>query len=101
MRSRVLGTSVLVAVLAVGANSIASARQWAVVYLAEPTLIGSTIVQGPVLITHDNAKMARGQPCTTVHLFEPAKGPAEEITSFHCIRTPRKIVEKFTIRTST
>ena len=44
-------------------------RQWAVVYLQEPTLIGSTIVQGPVLFTHDDARMARGEPCTTVQLF--------------------------------
>jgi simple sugar transport system permease protein len=41
---------------------------------------------GPVLFTHDMTKMARGEPCTTVYIFEPAtKGPAEEITSFHCI----------------
>jgi hypothetical protein len=41
-------------------------RQSAIVYLKEPTLIGVTIVQGPVLFVHDNAKMARGEPCTSV-----------------------------------
>ena len=74
-------------------------RQWAVVYLSEPTLIGSTIVQGPVLFTHDDAKMARGERCTTVQLVEPGKGPIEEIAAFHCIPVRRGIVHKFTLRT--
>ena len=105
MRSRILaGAFLLVVVLAAGAvatsgDRVAPARQWAVVYLGEPTLVGSTIVQGPVLFTHDDTKMARGEPCTTVQLFEPATGPAEEIAAFHCIPTARRVVAKFTIRT--
>ena len=105
MRSRILAAAfVLVVVLGGGAvatsgDRVAPARQWAMVYLAEPTLVGSTIVQGPVLFTHDDTKMSRGEPCTTVHLFEPSKGPVEEIAAFHCISTPRRVVGKFTIRT--
>jgi len=104
MRSRILvGTLVFVGVFAGAVATIggvnAPSRQSAIVYLTEPTLIGSTIVQGPVVFTHDDAKMARGEPCTTVHLLEPAKGPAEEIASFHCIPTPRKVVQKFTVTT--
>lgn len=89
----------IVGPVAPGNSGVAASHQWAIAYLAEPTLIGSTIVQGPVLFTHDDAKMARGGPCTTVYLFEPASGPAEAIASFHCIPTRRKAVEKFTIRT--
>ena len=105
MRSRILaGAFLLVAVLAAGTaatsgDRVGQARQWAIVYLAEPTLVGTTIVQGPVLFTHDETKMARGEPCTTVHLLEPAKGPVEEIAAFHCIPTPRSVAGKFTIRT--
>ena len=105
MRSKILvGTLLLAGVLAVGTvvtnGYVGSpARQSAITYLTEPTLIGSTIVQGPVVFTHDNAKMARGEPCTTVYLLEPTKGPGEEIASFHCIPTPRKVVHKFTITT--
>jgi hypothetical protein len=105
MRPRILvGTLLLVGVFATGTvamsgDAVARWRQSAIVYLTEPTLIGSTIVEGPVLFTHDNAKMARGEPCTTVYLFEPRKGPAEEIASFHCIPTPRKVAHKFTITT--
>jgi hypothetical protein len=105
MRSRILvGTLFLLGVLAVGTIATSGdgrglMRQSAVVYLTEPTLIGSTIVEGPVLFTHDNTKMARGEPCTTVYLLASAKRPAEEVASFHCIPTPRKIAHKFTIRT--
>ena len=77
----------------------AAVRQWAVVYLQEPTLIGSTIVQGPVIFTHDEGKMARGEPCTTVQLFEPGLGPAEPIASFHCTPIRRPPVSIFTHRT--
>lgn len=104
MRSRILiatllfvGGFAVAAATSGGAN--APSRQSAIVYLTEPTLIGSTIVEGPVVFTHDEAKMARGGPCTTVNLLEPAKGPAEEIASFHCIPTRRKVVHKFTITT--
>jgi hypothetical protein len=74
-------------------------RQWAVVYLTQPTLIGSTIVQGPVLFTHDAAKMARGEPCTSVRLIKPGTGPIEEIASFHCIPRPGNKTTHFTLTT--
>jgi hypothetical protein len=69
------------------------------VYLSEPTLIGSTIVQGPVLFVHDEAKMMRGEPCTSVRLFEPGNGPLEEIAAFRCVPVSRKAVTRFTITT--
>ena len=105
MRSRILvGTLFLVGMLAAGTvatsgDGTAPSRQSATVYLTEPTLIGSIIVEGPVLFTHDNAKMTRGEPCTTVYLLEPTKGPTEEVASFHCIPTARQVVHKFTITT--
>jgi hypothetical protein len=105
MRSKTLvGTSLLVGLVAVGpvvaSGDLGSpVRQSAIVFLTEPTLVGSTIVQGPVVFIHDNTKMARGEPCTTVRLFEPGKRPAEDIASFHCIPTPRQVVHKFTVTT--
>jgi len=85
--------------LASGGSRNRPVRQWAIAYLAQPTLVGNTIVQGPVLFTHDDARMARGEPCTTVQLFEPGAGPLEEVAAFHCIPTPRPTVTTFTIRT--
>jgi hypothetical protein len=99
-----IGTTLLVGVLGSGTvatsgDGVAPVRQRATTYLNEPTLIGSTIVQGPVIFTHDNAKMARGEPCTTVYAFDPAKGRDDEIASFHCIPTARKVVHTFTVTT--
>ena len=105
MRARTLiGVALLVAGLgsatqAAGDHRHGAARQWAVVYLAEPTLIGSTLVQGPVLFTHDADKMARGEPCTSVQLFEPRSGPLEEIASFHCIPRPGTVSTRFIVTT--
>ena len=36
------------------------------------------------MFVHDDEKMARGEPCTSVHRFEPGKGLGEEIVAFHC-----------------
>jgi hypothetical protein len=105
MRSKALvGTSFIVGVLAVGTvvtsgDTGSPVRQSAIVYLTEPTLIGSTIAQGPVVFVHDTTKMARGEPCTTVRLFEPGKKTPEVIALFHCIPTPRPIVHTFTVTT--
>ena len=41
-------------------------------------------VSGPVVFIHDDAKMAQGQPCTSVHRYEAGKGVGEEIVAFHC-----------------
>jgi hypothetical protein len=102
MRSRfavgLLLMTVVFATAALASGDRAS-RQWAAVYLSEPTLIGSTIVQGPVLFVHDDAKMARGEPCTTVQLFNPGEGPSETIASFHCIPRQTKAPPTFRIQT--
>jgi hypothetical protein len=103
MRIRIVSIFWLLAgLLGVGlttGDANAAARRWAVVYLDEPMLIGSTIVQGPVVFIHDDVEMAHGEPCTTVRLFDPGKGPIEEIASFHCLPVPRGAVRKFTLRT--
>ena len=94
-----LGIVLVVGTVTTNGDGGPPARQSAMVYLNEPTMIGSTIVQGPVVFAHDNTKMARGEPCTTVYLFEPGKGRAEAIASFHCIPKRRPAVYKFTITT--
>jgi len=102
MRSQILvGAFVVAAVLAVGTtgDGAVPVRQTAVVTLQQPTLIGATIVEGSVLFVHDADKMARGEPCTTIRLFDPEKGPAEELVSFHCIPKARRVVSQFTMTT--
>ena len=87
------------AVAATASGDGSRQRQWAAVYLDQATLIGATIVQGPVVFIHDDARMARGEPCTSVRLLEPGTGPGEEIAAFHCIPVRRAAVNRFTLRT--
>lgn len=105
MRSQILkgvflGAAFITAsALTTGDAVSAASRQSAVVWLKEPTLIVSTIVQGPVVFTHDEGKMVNGEACTTVYLWEAGKTRGEEVASFHCIPTARKAVSTFTFRT--
>lgn len=90
MRSRILvGAFLLVGILAAGSVAMtrvdaAPAVRWAAINLAEPTLIAGSFVYGPILVEHDDARMARGEPCTVIYRFQPGKGLGKEITSFHC-----------------
>ena len=104
MRPRVIAGAVLVVgVLGAATVAIGGApsfgHQEAVTYLTEPTLIGSTMVQGPVRFVHDDRRMARGEPCTSVYVVEPGKGRGEEIASFHCVPRERTSVGRFTVKT--
>lgn len=64
--------------------SITSTKQWSIVNISDPMLVNRSFVSGPVLIVHDDQKMARGEPCTTFYRFEPGVGPKEALVSFHC-----------------
>jgi len=103
MRSRTrVGAFLVVALVAVAGTIRGDAspvRQSAAVWLKEPTLIVSTIVEGPVLFVHDADKMRRGEPCTTVYLWLPDKGKDEEVASFHCVPTHRAATGRFIVRT--
>ena len=91
MRSRIIvGSLVACAALTLAAAARSSANpavKWAAINLIDGTLIAGHFVSGPVVFVHDDAKMQRGQPCTSVHRFEPGKGIGEELVAFHC--TPR------------
>jgi hypothetical protein len=92
MRSRILfGALLLAGVMPLGplttGGEATTPPKWAAVTLQEPTFIAGVIAYGPVLVEHDDARMARGEPCTAVYRFVAGKGPGEKIASFHC--TPR------------
>ena len=103
MRSRIIAGSlvVLASVVLLTPRTIAApAVKWAAIDLTDTTWIAGAFVSGPVVFVHDDSKMARGEPCTSVHRFEPGKGMGEEIVAFHC--TPRwgKAPSTFTKSTS-
>src|SRR5262249_43070305 len=61
-----------------------ASRQTTIVNFMDTLLVGRTLVTGPVLMVHDDAKMARGEPCTTIYRFDHNAGPKEALVSFHC-----------------
>lgn len=101
MRFRILVGATMLVGLAVGtvANTgdVTPTRQWAIVDIMQPTRIASSVVMGPVLFVHDNAKMAKGLPCTSVYRFVPGRGPQEEIVAFHCKPNRHPVQETFTM----
>ena len=64
------------------------------------TKVASEILMGPYLVVHDEAKMERGEPCTSIYPLETPTGGEEAVVSFHCIPHPRPVVGKFTFATS-
>ncbi len=107
MRGRIVAAVFLLAALA-GAGAVAARgtsyvgldRQWTIANFQDPVLVKDRFVMGPVLIVHDTAKMARGEACTTFYRFDPARGPREEIVSFHCQPREAKTVAMTTFTTA-
>ena len=90
MKARFLVLSLLI-VGTIGVGAVASRGQGvvgqpssAIVNFSDPVRVLDRIVMGPVLIVHDDQKMERGEACTTFYRFDPARGPQEELISFHC-----------------
>jgi hypothetical protein len=88
MRSRIIaGSLVVFTALTIGVASRSGADpvvKWAAINLTDTLLVAGTFVSGPVVFIHDDARMAQGQPCTSVHRYEAGKGVGEELVAFHC-----------------
>ena len=106
MRSRIfVGSLLLLGVLAVGTiatsgDGVAPPRQWAITQFDRPVLVNNQLLMGSYLIAHDEAKMARGEACTSFYRFDAAKGPQEEVVSFHCIPIKRTVADTLTLTRS-
>ena len=104
MRSRLIGGSLLVLatlILLTPRMIAAPAVKWAAVNLKTTTVIAGTFVSGPVVFVHDDARMARGEPCTSVHRYSTDKGVGEELVAFHCKPRWGKAPKTFTQNTMT
>ncbi|MGE5242696.1 MAG: hypothetical protein ACM3SQ_00525 [Betaproteobacteria bacterium] len=103
MRTRVLvGVFLLVASLGAGTlatsgDGVAPLKQWALVNFVEPTRVGSDILSGTYLIVHDDIKMERGEPCTTIYRWDPVRGPREAVVSFRCHPALRNVAGRLTL----
>ena len=102
MRSRIIvGSLLLLGVLTAGTiatsgDGVSPPRQWAIATFGDPVMVTDQILMGSYLVVHDDAKMERGEPCTTFYRFDPAKGPQEEVVSFHCTPINRKLATTLT-----
>jgi hypothetical protein len=103
MRSRILvGALLMVGMLAASALATAGdgfgpSTRTARVNFVNPVRINGAYVMGKCLIVHDDSKMARGEPCTTIYRFDARKGAQQEIVSFHCQPKTRAAVDANTL----
>jgi hypothetical protein len=97
---RVVAILVVAAALAPGTLAITRDRmpgqQSAIVRFEYPTCVVSKMLIGTYVIVHDEAKMARGEPCTALYRVGGRMGPFDQVVSFHCIPNARKVVPSFT-----
>jgi hypothetical protein len=93
MRSRIIvGALLLVGAFSAATLATTSAtKQWSIVNFPDPLQVANELVMGPVLIVHDDVKMAEGEPCTTFYRFDPKRGPQEALVSFHCTPVQRGV----------
>lgn len=103
MRSRYLAGSLVLLGIALAASrtTAAPAIKWAIVNLKDTTVVAGRFMSGPVVFVHDDAKMARGEPCTSVYEFDAQKGIGQEIVAFHCKPRWTKAPSRFTQATTT
>ena len=105
MKSRLLlGGLLIVGLFSVGIVAgrgveVASHRQWTLVNFVNPVQVKGQFLMGPYMILHDDAKMARGEACTSIYRFDRQGGPKEKVLEFHCRPAQRDVcpTAKFTI----
>lgn len=81
-------------------DNVGPARRWAIVNFPSPVQLGDQYLMGQYLFVHDDAKMARGEVCTSIYRFDPKTGPKEEVIAFHCQPAQRPLCDRatFTVR---
>lgn len=96
MRTRFfIGAALAIGLLAVSTLGAVPTKRSAAVRFLRPTIIAGTFVIGTVVFEHDDAKMARGEPCTTVYRYKSDAEFGEPIVSFMCMPQDRPLATKF------
>ncbi len=111
MRSRIIfGVLLVVGIISPATFATPGARalpvrqlQLAIVHFDRTTDVsGALLSAGQYVVVHDAAKMARGEPCTTLYRFgESGHGAQEEAVSFYCIPREREATGKTTLTLTT
>lgn len=64
------------------------------VVFRDPVQVGDTLLMGAYLIEHDDARMARGEPCTYIYAADDRRAP---VATFHCEHLERPAGDTATI----
>jgi hypothetical protein len=101
MRNRILVAALfLVSVLTIAGfasnGTHASPRQWAIVTFSDPVILRGHLLMGRYLVVHDDARMAKGEPCTSIYHFDSARGPQALEVEFMCKPDQRAVCDKTT-----
>ena len=101
MRSRIfVGTLLMVGMFGAALVAHNATKHSSIVNFLHPVLVKGELVMGPVLIVHDDLKMAKGEACTTFYRFDLKTGPQEALVSFHCQPIERRVVAETTLTTN-
>jgi hypothetical protein len=97
MTTKTLMRTLLIAIAAVAVLAAARpTKKSATVTLARQTLVAGAVAYGTVVFEHDDERMARGEPCTTVYEADPAtKERGRVIVEFMCSPRERPVASKF------
>jgi hypothetical protein len=96
MKSRIfVGALAVFAVFAISglasSGDAGPSRRWAIVTFTDPVQLGDQYLMGSYLFVHDDAKMAKGEACTSIYKFDRARGPQEQVLAFHCVPAKREL----------
>ena len=80
-------------------DKIMQRRESALVEFTSTVRLQGVLLRGEYIVVHDEALMAKGQPCT--YIYRNNKGQEGElVASFHCIHVEREKVAEFKIKFS-
>ena len=105
MRRMILAIPLLAAMLAfVGAvaadgTNKNSQREEAVVEFTETVKLQGVLLRGQYLISHDDTKMAAGEPCLSIYTMKAGKRD-KLVISLHCEPVKREMAAQFTVTLS-
>lgn len=90
-----VGAALIMGFLAASTLDALPAKRTAIVRFLRPTIVAGAFVIGTVVIEHDDEKMAKGEPCTTVYRYKSKNELGEPIVSFMCMPQDRPYATKF------
>jgi hypothetical protein len=96
MKGRVLAALILAAAIGAVVGAAAPTERSGTAFFMKPTLVAGHYILGQVLFVHDETKMARGEPCTTIYGLENGKR-GDELVSFHCKRLARPVIDEMRV----